>query len=228
MVLGSLPRNPTTVPAFSLWSITSSVSSPSRRNIPPLLSETAMTRHPKRTGRGRQHRTPRSRSPGRPRWHPSGSCRGPGPPPRWRTTLPALSHRAGPPAPHPQGLPGDGAEGGLHDTLGVPVHHPGHDLGVGAHVGGRDILVRPDDRVDAPNISPGEALELARGEGLRFAATESQRRRIPIKARNGERRAKKRKDQRTLRASWSPKREMPRLTSCLPLPSSSTRKRESP
>ena len=48
--------------------------------------------------------------------------------------------------------------------LGVFVHDPGHHLGVGAHVGGGDVLVGADEVVDLLDELAGQPLELAAGE----------------------------------------------------------------
>src|SRR5205807_9582214 len=44
------------------------------------------------------------------------------------------------------------------------VHEPGHHLGVGAHVRGRDVAVRPDQDRDLGGEAAGQVLELAGGE----------------------------------------------------------------
>src|SRR5207253_4750467 len=44
------------------------------------------------------------------------------------------------------------------------VHHPGHDLGVGVDVGGRDVAVGPDHDTDLARIAAGEVLELVSAE----------------------------------------------------------------
>ena len=49
----------------------------------------------------------------------------------------------------------------------VRVHHPGHDLLVGVHVGRRDVLVRADDDADLAGVAARHALELAARELLR-------------------------------------------------------------
>jgi hypothetical protein len=57
-------------------------------------------------------------------------------------------------------LAGDDAgrrRAGIHR---VGVHHPGHRLLVGADVGRRNILVRPDDDADFRGVAPGDALQL--------------------------------------------------------------------
>ena len=48
------------------------------------------------------------------------------------------------------------------------VHHPGHDLGVGVDVGGRDVAVGPDHDTDLARIAAGEVLELVSAELLRI------------------------------------------------------------
>ena len=64
-----------------------------------------------------------------------------------------------------------------HDTghgpaLGhrVGVHHPGHRLLVGAHVGGGDVEVGADHQDDLGGVAPGEALPLLQRELARVAA----------------------------------------------------------
>ena len=43
---------------------------------------------------------------------------------------------------------------------GDRVHDPGHDLGVGAHVGRGDVLLGPDQDRDLRGVAPGQVLEL--------------------------------------------------------------------
>ena len=49
-------------------------------------------------------------------------------------------------------------------VLLILVHDPGHHLGVGPHVGRRNIDVRPDHVVQAVDEPPGDAFDLARTE----------------------------------------------------------------
>ncbi|ETH22313.1 hypothetical protein L564_1785 [Bordetella pertussis CHLA-15] len=57
-------------------------------------------------------------------------------------------------------LAGHHAGGGGAFVHGVRVHHPGHGLGVGVHVRGRDVLGRPDDDADLRGVAARHALEL--------------------------------------------------------------------
>ena len=59
------------------------------------------------------------------------------------------------------GLAGDAGRGEAVE-LAVLVHDPGHDLGVGADVGGGDVLVRADEVVDLLGEPAGQPLQLAR------------------------------------------------------------------
>src|SRR5690606_22837895 len=54
------------------------------------------------------------------------------------------------------GLASDDA-GGVAVLLAVGVHHPGHGLGVGAHVGCGDIAVDAEDHADVLGVAAGEA-----------------------------------------------------------------------
>ncbi len=47
----------------------------------------------------------------------------------------------------------------------IRVHHPGHDLGVGAHVGCRDVAVGAQHVLDALGEAPGQSLELRSRQG---------------------------------------------------------------
>ena len=63
-------------------------------------------------------------------------------------------------------LPGD--DRGRVAVVGrVGVHHPRHRLGVGVHVGRRDVAVRADDVVDAVGEAAGHPLELGRAHRRR-------------------------------------------------------------
>ena len=46
--------------------------------------------------------------------------------------------------------------------LAVLVHHPGHRLGVGAHVGRRDVAVRPEQLLDLVDERAGDPLQFVR------------------------------------------------------------------
>ena len=61
---------------------------------------------------------------------------------------------------------GDDAGHGGADVDGVGVHHPGHDLFVGAQVGGHDIHLRADERNHLLRVTAGEPLQF----GLRQLA----------------------------------------------------------
>ena len=50
------------------------------------------------------------------------------------------------------------------EAVGVLVHDPRHDLGVGVDVGSGDVLVGPEDRTDHQCEAPGHALELVRAQ----------------------------------------------------------------
>ena len=52
----------------------------------------------------------------------------------------------------------------------VRVHHPGHDLAVGVHVGRRDVALRADDDADLAGVAARHALELLQREQLRVDA----------------------------------------------------------
>ena len=65
-----------------------------------------------------------------------------------------------------QGLAGHHARGGGAFVHGVGVHHPGHDLLVGVHVRGRNVLGRADDDADLAGVAPCQALQLAARQGF--------------------------------------------------------------
>ena len=44
---------------------------------------------------------------------------------------------------------------------GIGVHDPGHDLGVGTHVGRGDVAFRADEEADLGGIAPGQPLQFA-------------------------------------------------------------------
>ena len=67
------------------------------------------------------------------------------------------------PAQHDR-LAGDDARHRVARLLAVRIHDPGHDLLVGAHVGGGDVLIRSDDVDDFRRKAAGEALKLAAGQ----------------------------------------------------------------
>ena len=69
-----------------------------------------------------------------------------------------------------QGLAGDDAGRGGAGVHRVRVHHPGHDLAVGVHVGRRDVALRADDDADLAGVAARHALELLLRELLRVAA----------------------------------------------------------
>ena len=52
----------------------------------------------------------------------------------------------------------------------VRVHHPGHDLAVGVHVGRGDVALRADDDADLAGVAARHALELLHRQLLRIAA----------------------------------------------------------
>ncbi len=49
-------------------------------------------------------------------------------------------------------------------VLGILVHDPGHHFGVGAHVGGRDVAVGPDDVVNFVDEFARDPLDFAQAE----------------------------------------------------------------
>src|SRR6218665_11917 len=53
--------------------------------------------------------------------------------------------------------------GGAHIHR-VGVHHPGHDLAIGVHIGRRDVLGRADDDADLAGVAPCQPLQLAARE----------------------------------------------------------------
>ena len=67
------------------------------------------------------------------------------------------------------GLAGHDARHGVADLLGVRVHEPRHLALAGAHVRGRDVLLRADDRDELGGVAAREALELADAELARDA-----------------------------------------------------------
>jgi hypothetical protein len=63
-------------------------------------------------------------------------------------------------------LAGDDARDGVPDMHRVRVHHPGHHLGVGVHVGGGDVALRADEDLDLGREPAGQRLELLHRELL--------------------------------------------------------------
>ena len=63
------------------------------------------------------------------------------------------------------GLAGDDGGDGVADVHGVGVHDPGHDLPVGADVGGGDVAVWADQQADLGGVATGEVLQLGAGQG---------------------------------------------------------------
>ncbi len=60
-------------------------------------------------------------------------------------------------------LAGDDARDGVAGVHRVGVHHPGHDLGVGVDVRGRDVLLGADEDLDLGEEAAGQPLELLHG-----------------------------------------------------------------
>ena len=50
----------------------------------------------------------------------------------------------------------------MTDFLRVGVHDPGHDLGVGADIGGGNVLVRPQQDGDLAGVAAGQPLQFSR------------------------------------------------------------------
>ena len=73
-------------------------------------------------------------------------------------------------AAHGERLAGDDLRHGVADLHRVGVHHPGHRLLVGGHVGSGDVALRADDRQELGGEPPRQALELSAGEVPRVAA----------------------------------------------------------
>jgi hypothetical protein len=65
-----------------------------------------------------------------------------------------------------QGLAGDHRRGALAAVLGVLVHHPAHDHGVGVDVGRRDVGLGADEVGPCADEAPAESLELQLGQRL--------------------------------------------------------------
>ena len=63
-------------------------------------------------------------------------------------------------------LAGDDARDGVARVHRIGVHHPGHDLGVGVDVRGRDVLLGADQDLDLGEEAAGQALELLLAELL--------------------------------------------------------------
>ena len=90
-------------------------------------------------------------------------------------------------AAHGERLAGDDLRHGVADLHRVGVHHPGHRLLVGGHVGSGDVSLRADDRQELGGEPPRQALELSAGEvprvaahsALRAAVREAQKRALP-------------------------------------------------
>ena len=61
-------------------------------------------------------------------------------------------------------LAGDDGGDGVAFVHGVGVHDPGHDLGVGADIGGRNIPIGADEEADLGRVSPGQALKLGQAQ----------------------------------------------------------------
>ena len=59
-----------------------------------------------------------------------------------------------------QGLAGDDGRGALAVDLGVLVHHPAHDHGVGVDVGRGDVGVGPDEVAEGADEAAAEPLQL--------------------------------------------------------------------
>ena len=84
-------------------------------------------------------------------------------------------------------LAGDDLGDGVADLHRVRVHHPGHCLLVGGHVGSGDVLLRPDHRQQLGGEAPGQALDLAlrhlarvtADAALRTAVGQTQERALP-------------------------------------------------
>src|SRR5207247_3525632 len=72
-------------------------------------------------------------------------------------------------AAHNEGLARDHARYALALGHGVGVHHPGHDLLVGAEIGGGDVEVGADHEDDLRGVAAREVLALAGGHGPRGA-----------------------------------------------------------
>src|SRR4029079_10766710 len=62
----------------------------------------------------------------------------------------------------------DNARHRVTDVHRVSIHEPGHNLGIGVHVGRWDVLVRTDHELDLGRVASGQILELRLGEELRI------------------------------------------------------------
>ena len=60
------------------------------------------------------------------------------------------------------------ARGRGPDVHGVGVHHPGHHLGVGVHVGRRNVLLRADDHANLAGVAARQLLQFFQGQLLRL------------------------------------------------------------
>ena len=104
-------------------------------------------------------------------------------------------------AAHGERLAGDDLRHGVADLHRVGVHHPGHRLLVGRHVGSGDVALWADDRQELGGEPPRQALELSAREVPRVAAHSALRAAVREAEKRASSRSSTSRARRTRRAS---------------------------